>query len=108
MPIRELPLAQSRDKTGIDAVQHESTVTHVKLKKKEQERIIPGDLGILPRLLGRSLGLSTSIRKGWLHELMITSAQEPDLPPSTNSCGFKFGPTMVTDKLVSILRDTFF
>ena len=107
-PVPGPPPAQSRDKTNHgDAVQHESTVPHVKLKKKKQERIIPGDLGIPLLHSGKSFGLSTSIRKGWLYELvgLITSAQEPVLPPSINSCGFELGPTMGVDKLVSILQD---
>lgn len=107
-PVPELPPAQSRYKTNHgDAVQHESTVPHVKPKKKKQERIIPGDLGIPLLCSGKSFGLSTSIRKGWLYELMglITSAQEPVLPPSTNSCGFELEPTMGANKLASILQD---
>ena len=108
-PVPEPPPAQSRDKTnhGDAAVQHESTLPHVKPKKKRQKRIIPGDLGIPLLHSGRSFGLSTSIRKGWLYELMglITSAQEPVLPPSTNSCGFELEPTMGANKLASILQD---
>lgn len=107
-PVPELPPAQSRDKINHgDAVQHESTVPHVKPKKKKQERIIPGDLGIPLLHSGKSFGPSTSIRKGWLYELMglITSAQEPILPPSTNSCGFELEPTMGANKLASILPD---
>ena len=107
-PVPELPPAQSRDKTNHGgAVQHESTVPHAKPKKKKQERIIPGDLGIPLLHSGKSFGLSTSIRKGWLYELMslITSAQEPVLPPSTKSCGFELEPTMGANKLASILQD---
>ena len=107
-PVPEPPPAQARDKINHGgAVQHESTVPHVKPKKKKQERIIPGDLGIPLLHSGKSFGLSTSIRKGWLYELvgLITSAQEPVLPPSINSCGFELGPTMGVDKLVSILQD---
>ena len=64
-------------------------------------------LGIPLLHSGKSFGLSTSIRKGWLHELLglVTSAQEPTLPPSINSCGFELGPTIGADKLVSILQD---
>ena len=107
-PVPELPPAQSRDKTNHgDAVQHESTVPQVKPKKKRQERIIPGDLGIPLLHSGKSFGASTPIRKGWLYELMglITSSQEPVLPPSTNSCGFELEPTMGANKLASILQD---
>ena len=106
--VPEPPPAQSRDKTNHgDAVQHESTVPHAKPKKKKQERIIPGDLGIPLLHSGKSFGLSASIRKGWLYELigLITSAQEPVLPPSTNSCGFELEPTMGANKLASILQD---
>ena len=109
-PVPEPPPAQSRDKTNHgDAFQHdsESTVPRVKSKKKKQERIIPGDLGIPLLHSGKSFGPSTSIRKGWLYELigLITSTQEPVLPPSTNSCGFELEPTMGANKLASILQD---
>ena len=107
-PVSEPPPAQSRDKTSHgDKVQHESTVPHIKPKKKKQERIIPGDLGIPLLHSGKSFGLSTSIRKGWLYELigLITPVQEPVLPPSINSCGFQLEPTMGADKFVSILPD---
>ena len=107
-PVPELPPAQSKSKTNHgDAVQHETAVSHAKPKKKKQERIIPGDLGIPLLHSGKSFGPSTSIRKGWLYELIgvITSAQEPILPPSTNSCGFELEPTMGASKLTSILQD---
>ena len=107
-PVPELPPAQSRDKTNRgDADQRESTIPHVKPKKKRQERIIPGDLGIPLLHSGKSFAPSTSIRKGWLYELigLITSTQEPVLPPSTNSCGFELEPTMGANKLASILQD---
>ena len=107
-PVPELPPAQSRDKANHgDTVQHESMVSHVKPKKKKQERIIPGDLGIPLLHSGKSFGPSTSIRKGWLYELigLITSTQEAVLPPSTNSCGFELEPTMGANKLASILQD---
>ena len=103
-PIPELPPVQLRDKISNG---DESTIPQVKPNKKRQERIIPGDLGIPLLHSGKSFGLSTSIRKGWLHELLgfITSAQEPVLPPSTSSCGFELAPTMGADKLISILQD---
>ena len=106
-PAPELPPAHSKNKTNHgDAVQHGSTAAS-KPKKKKQERIIPGDLGIPLLHSGKSFGPSTSIRKGWLYELigLITSAQEPVLPPSTNSCGFELEPTMGANKLASILQD---
>ena len=106
-PAPELPPAHSKNKTNHgDAVQHESTAAS-KPKKKKQERIIPGDLGIPLLHSGKSFGPSTSIRKGWLYELigLITSAQEPVLPPSTNLCGFELKPTMCANKLASILQD---
>ena len=107
-PVPERPPARSMVKTSNTQIdQQDSTVPQVKFKKKKQERVIPGDLGIPLLHSGKSFGLSTSIRKGWLHELLrlITSAQEPVLPPSINSCGFELGPTMGADKLVSILQD---
>jgi hypothetical protein len=108
-PIPESSLAaRSKGKTSSgDADQQASMVPQVKPKKKRQERIIPGDLGIPLLHSGKSFGISTSIRKGWLHELLgsVTSTQEPVFPPSTNSCGFELGPTMGADKLISILQD---
>ena len=107
-PISEPPPAQSKSKASNGTLDHqESTVPQVKSKKKRQERIIPGDLGIPLLHSGKSFGHSTSIRKGWLHELLglITSAQEPILPPSTNLFGFELGPAMGADKLISILQD---
>ena len=106
-PIPEPPLAaQSRDKPSNGDI-NQQAMPQVKPKKKKQERIIPGDLGIPLLHSGKSFGLSTSIRKGWLHELLglVTSAQEPVLPPSVTSCGFELGPTMGADQLVSILQD---
>ena len=108
-PVSELPPAQSKDKTnhGEAAQHHELTIPHVDPKKKKQEHIILGDLGIPLLHSGKSFGPSTSIRKGWLYELigLITSAQEPVLPPSTNLCGFELKPTMCANKLASILQD---
>ena len=105
-PMPEPLPAQSRDKISNED-QQESMVPQVKPKKR-QERVIPGDLGITLLHSGKSFGFSTFIRKGWLHELLgliMSSTQEPVLPPSTNSCGFELGPTMGADQLVSILQD---
>ena len=106
IPDHEPPPARSRDTISNGDTDHHE-LPQIKPKKKKQERIIPGDLGIPLLHSGKSFGLSTSIRKGWLHELMglITSAQEPVLPLSTNSYGFELGPTMGADKLVPMLPD---